>query len=98
LRQRTTSGLILVAEKEQYGQLMTLEMGKPLRAAIDEAVKCAWACRYYAEHGPAFLKPETIAGADNQIAFIVIDARSGERLKLANGDNHLVLATRLKVQ
>ena len=38
-------------------RLMTLEMGKTLTAAKAEATKCARALRYYAEHGPAFLRP-----------------------------------------
>ncbi len=46
---------ILESEKEQFGRLMTIEMGKPLQAGIDEAVKCAWACRYYAENTERFL-------------------------------------------
>ena len=51
---------ILEADREQYGRLMTLEMGKPLRAAIDEAAKCAWACRYYAENAERFLADEVV--------------------------------------
>src|SRR5262245_8502000 len=51
---------ILEAEKEQYGRLMTTEMGKPVRAAIEEAAKCAWACRYYAEHAERLLADEVI--------------------------------------
>ena len=39
---------------------MTLEMGKPLRAGIDEALKCARGCRYYAEHGARFLADEHV--------------------------------------
>lgn len=46
---------ILESRKEELGRLMTLEMGKPLRAAVEEAQKCAWVCRYYAEHAEAFL-------------------------------------------
>ncbi|WP_419163460.1 NAD-dependent succinate-semialdehyde dehydrogenase [Candidatus Palauibacter sp.] len=44
--------------KAAYGLLMTREMGKPLASAVAEAEKCAWVCRYYAEHGPALLEPE----------------------------------------
>ena len=50
----------LEAEKAELGRLMTLEMGKPIGAAIEEAAKCALACRYYAEHGERFLARETV--------------------------------------
>lgn len=52
---------ILEDEKEKFGRLMTLEMGKPIRAAADEAAKCALACRYYAENAANFLVDEVVA-------------------------------------
>src|SRR5271170_941150 len=51
---------ILESEKENFGRMMTTEMGKTFRSAIDEAVKCASACRYYAEHGERFLADEVV--------------------------------------
>jgi succinate-semialdehyde dehydrogenase/glutarate-semialdehyde dehydrogenase len=51
---------ILEAEKDAFGSLMTAEMGKPRRAGIEEASKCAWACRYYSEHAQAFLSDEAV--------------------------------------
>ena len=51
---------ILESEKESLGRLMTTEMGKTLRSAVDEAVKCAWGCRYYAEHAERFLADEVV--------------------------------------
>jgi len=48
-------GDLLEREKDRLGRLMTLEMGKPIQAAIDEAAKCAAGCRFYAEHGPQFV-------------------------------------------
>lgn len=51
---------ILEREKESMGRLMCLEMGKPIQSAIDEAVKSAWACRYYAENAERFLADEEI--------------------------------------
>ena len=51
---------ILESEKETLAKLMTTEMGKTYRSAIDEAVKCAWVCRYYAEHAEGFLADEVV--------------------------------------
>ncbi|HEY9748471.1 MAG TPA: NAD-dependent succinate-semialdehyde dehydrogenase [Allocoleopsis sp.] len=46
---------ILDSNKEHFGEIMTLEMGKTLKSAIAEVEKCAWVCRYYAEHAAEFL-------------------------------------------
>jgi succinate-semialdehyde dehydrogenase/glutarate-semialdehyde dehydrogenase len=51
---------ILESEKDSLAHLMTLEMGKTLRSAVDEAVKCAWVCRYYAENAERFLADEPV--------------------------------------
>ena len=51
---------ILEAEKERFGRLMTLEMGKPLKSAMEEAVKCAVACRYYVENAERLLADERV--------------------------------------
>ena len=51
---------ILESEKEAFGRVMTLEMGKTLRSAVDEAAKCAVACRYYAENAEKFLADEIV--------------------------------------
>jgi len=51
---------ILEADKEKFGRLMVLEMGKTLKAAVEEAVKCAWGCRYYAENAERFLAEDVV--------------------------------------
>jgi succinate-semialdehyde dehydrogenase/glutarate-semialdehyde dehydrogenase len=48
----------LEANSARLGGLMTLEMGKLVRPAIDEILKSARGCRYYAEHGAGFLADE----------------------------------------
>jgi succinate-semialdehyde dehydrogenase/glutarate-semialdehyde dehydrogenase len=49
---------ILEREKNALGRLMTLEMGKTLVSAVQEAEKCAFGCRFYAESAERFLAPE----------------------------------------
>jgi succinate-semialdehyde dehydrogenase / glutarate-semialdehyde dehydrogenase len=59
-RMMLKAGEILDNEKEAHGRLMTSEMGKTFRSAIEEAGKCAWACRYYAENAERFLADEIV--------------------------------------
>ena len=52
---------ILEIEKDRWARLMTLVMGKTLKSAGDEALKCAWACRFYADKAGEFLADEEVA-------------------------------------
>jgi len=51
---------ILEREKNELGKIMTLEMGKPIKAAIGEAEKCAWVCRYYADNAAIHLADQVV--------------------------------------
>jgi succinate-semialdehyde dehydrogenase/glutarate-semialdehyde dehydrogenase len=51
---------LLEREKAQLARTMTLEMGKLLRAAEDEIIKCAKGCRFYAENAERFLAEREI--------------------------------------
>ncbi len=53
----TALGALLRERAHDYGQLMTVEMGKPLAQAVAEAEKCGWVCDYYAENAERFLAP-----------------------------------------
>jgi succinate-semialdehyde dehydrogenase/glutarate-semialdehyde dehydrogenase len=63
---------LLEQRKLEYGRLMTQEMGKPLKAAIDEAAKCALGCRYYADHAASFVADEQIS-VDGERAFVAFE-------------------------
>lgn len=43
-----------------FGELMSLEMGKPVKAGQAEVDKCAWVCDYYADNAESFLRPEPV--------------------------------------
>jgi len=62
---------ILEAESRELGSLMTLEMGKPIKAAVAEAEKCATACRYYADNAERFLADRNVEmeGGTSWVAF-----------------------------
>jgi succinate-semialdehyde dehydrogenase/glutarate-semialdehyde dehydrogenase len=51
---------VLDRDKEKFAKLMTIEMGKPYKAAVAEAVKCTTACRYYAENAEHILADEVV--------------------------------------
>lgn len=51
---------VLKEKKEDYGKILTLEMGKPIKQAISEVEKCAWVCQYYAENAEKILQKEVI--------------------------------------
>lgn len=51
---------ILRDRSREFGELMTLEMGKPISGGIAEAEKCAWVCEYYADNAEAFLADQEV--------------------------------------
>lgn len=67
---------ILDADQDRIARLVTLEMGKPLKAAAAEAAKCASACRFYADGGEQLLADEPVVttGARSFIRYQPIGA------------------------
>lgn len=51
---------LLEADKQKYARLMTVEMGKPIKGAVQEIEKCALVCRYYAENAARHLADEIV--------------------------------------
>lgn len=51
---------VLRDEARAFGELATLEMGKPITQAMAEVEKCAWVCEHYAEHAAKYLDKEKI--------------------------------------
>ena len=51
---------ILEHETDDFAAIITLEMGKPIHASRQEILKCADACRYYADNTARILAPESI--------------------------------------
>lgn len=62
---------LLDERKLEYGRLMTLEMGKTLKSAVEEAAKCAVGCRFYADNAARFLadEPMNLPGERSYVAF-----------------------------
>src|SRR5215203_3063183 len=59
-RMMQRAGELLETDKHSLGKMMTAEMGKPIKAAIAEAEKCAWVCRYYAENAQQHLADQVV--------------------------------------
>ncbi|GMM97667.1 NADP-dependent succinic semialdehyde dehydrogenase [Microbacterium luteum] len=52
---------LLEDDVDELGRLITLEMGRPIKAARAEVLKSAKGLRYYADHAEEFLSPEPLA-------------------------------------
>jgi succinate-semialdehyde dehydrogenase / glutarate-semialdehyde dehydrogenase len=53
----------LRAEKQKFAEIITREMGKPIRESVAEIEKCALACEYYAQNSEKFLETEMVPAA-----------------------------------
>jgi succinate-semialdehyde dehydrogenase/glutarate-semialdehyde dehydrogenase len=54
------AAVLLRDRTERLSELMTMEMGKPIRQSRGEIEKCAGACEYFAENAESFLKDEVV--------------------------------------
>ncbi|HYR28364.1 MAG TPA: NAD-dependent succinate-semialdehyde dehydrogenase [Thermoanaerobaculia bacterium] len=63
---------ILDARASELARTITLEMGKPIKAAVAEVQKCANVCRFYAEHAEAYLADEHVA-TDAKASYVRFD-------------------------
>ncbi|MEV4737546.1 NAD-dependent succinate-semialdehyde dehydrogenase [Microbacterium sp. LWO14-1.2] len=61
---------VLREGKEEYAQIITREMGKPIVEARAEVEKCAVTLDYYAEQAPKFLANERIASNATESAVV----------------------------
>jgi succinate-semialdehyde dehydrogenase/glutarate-semialdehyde dehydrogenase len=51
---------VLRSGVDKWAEVMTLEMGKPIKQSKAEVEKCAWVCDYYAENAEKFLSDDLI--------------------------------------
>lgn len=57
---------ILQEDVNYYAELITKEMGKPIRESRAEILKCASACEYFAQNAAEFLKDEILPTTRNE--------------------------------
>lgn len=64
------AGEELRENKQEYAEIITREMGKPITGAISEVEKCAWVCDHYAEQASEYLADEVIRNESHAKTFV----------------------------
>ncbi|MFC4439942.1 MULTISPECIES: NAD-dependent succinate-semialdehyde dehydrogenase [Natrialbaceae] len=64
------AGEILRDRQDEYAELMSREMGKPIDESHSELEKCAWVCDFYAERADEFLADRVIGSEPNAKTFV----------------------------
>ena len=62
----------LLKNENKFAELITTEMGKPIKESIAEIEKCAWLCDYYYENAERFLEEEKIK-TEHKYSYIRFD-------------------------
>ncbi len=60
---------ILESRADDYGRLITAEMGKPLAEAVGEVKKAASGARHFADAGESYLAPQPVPGTQSQVVY-----------------------------
>jgi acyl-CoA reductase-like NAD-dependent aldehyde dehydrogenase len=60
---------LLEQRADEYGRLITLEMGKPIGEAVGEVKKAAMGARHFAQEGAAYIAPEPIPNIPGRIEY-----------------------------
>src|SRR5690348_9808376 len=58
--------------KTDLAQVVTKEMGKPIKESLSEVEKCAWAMEFYGDNGDIFLNSE-IVNTDARKSFLTFE-------------------------
>ncbi len=63
---------VLRKRKKEFSELMTAEMGKPIRQAYAEVEKCAWTAEVYADNAEKWLEDDVLQ-ADGKKHFVTFE-------------------------